>query len=493
MRNILLISIVFLVALCSCRKENIITDDSAKGVLAFSADTIFFDTIFSSLNAPVERISIINTHKKAVKISSISLEKAESELGVDCFRFNINGDTSKIVRDLVLEAGDSVFVFVRSGISPQDQNLPYLVDAYLSCNLNGEVQNVYIQAYGRDANYIKWNKTYTHISSIWEYGIEKLDTQYIRYYEIPDNFEFNSPKAYVITGYLAVPSGRVLNIPAGISMHFAPNSGIWVREGASIRVNGNLQNPVRFTGIRQDENYKTRSGQWGKIWLDTESEDNIFEYAIIENGSTGIWIDSCVNPKASKANVQIENTIIRNMTNYAIVSHRNSLEAINLLAHSCEKVVSLVGGGNYWFTHCTLANYKSKTFAMSYALEIKKGSGAAAFGACNFTNTIFYGNASSQINWELEEDELSVKPYFFDHCFIRQEGIENKAKEETAIFVMCRFNTDPKFVNIEEEDYSLDSLSPARTAANPSAAVGVALYDLRGNLRSGLPTVGAIE
>ena len=55
----------------SCRKEDLITEDSAK--LTFSIDTITFDTIFASIGSTTKNFRIYNSHNRPIKVSEIYL------------------------------------------------------------------------------------------------------------------------------------------------------------------------------------------------------------------------------------------------------------------------------------------------------------------------------------------------------------------------------------------------------------------------------------
>lgn len=184
-RGLLAAAGLFLLLECfavSCRKD---PSDFAteKNPLRFSADTIFFDTIISTLNAPVTRFTITNPGKKPVKIDRIHIRPGESGYGQESFRFTVNGDTSAEIRDLVLYGHDSLFVFVRSGIRLKGQNEPFIVDAYFQCEIaeSRSSQSVYLYAYGQDAHY--WHADRVHVrpyTDTRQPGI--VDTQYIPYF-----------------------------------------------------------------------------------------------------------------------------------------------------------------------------------------------------------------------------------------------------------------------------------------------------------------------
>ncbi|MFM7054488.1 MAG: hypothetical protein ACKOX7_07090, partial [Bacteroidota bacterium] len=55
----------------SCKKDDILTDPSAK--LEFSLDTVMFDTIFTSLGSTTQSLVIYNRNSRPLNISSVRL------------------------------------------------------------------------------------------------------------------------------------------------------------------------------------------------------------------------------------------------------------------------------------------------------------------------------------------------------------------------------------------------------------------------------------
>ncbi|MDE6308076.1 MAG: hypothetical protein K2L79_04635, partial [Bacteroidales bacterium] len=191
--------------------------------------------VLSTLNEPVKRFTIYNPGKKPVKIARIYIRRGESGYGSESFRFTVNGDTSTEIRDLVIGAKDSVFAFIRSGIHLSGQNQPFIVDAYFQCDIaeSKSTQSVYLYAYGQDAHYWHPDRVYARpYPSTEQPG--GVDTQYIRYFIWSPDSAITAEKPYAIFGYLTVPEGVTLNIPAGARLHFGTDAGIWVQKGGSL-------------------------------------------------------------------------------------------------------------------------------------------------------------------------------------------------------------------------------------------------------------------
>ncbi|MDE6106871.1 MAG: hypothetical protein K2F84_07225 [Bacteroidales bacterium] len=475
----------------SCRKEP--TDfETGSNPLRFSADTVCFDTVLSTLNEPVKRFTIYNPGKKPVKIARIYIRRGESGYGSESFRFTVNGDTSTEIRDLVIGAKDSVFAFIRSGVHLSGQNQPFIVDAYFQCDIaeSKSSQSVYLYAYGQDAHYWHPDRVYARpYPSTEQPG--GVDTQYIRYFIWSPDSIITAEKPYAIFGYLTVPEGVTLNIPAGARLHFGTDAGIWVQQGGSLRIDGTLENPVRFGGLHLDTNYRNEPGQWGHIWLDAESGDHSIRYAIIQDGSSGIWLDSSTTATVHNLGLTIENTRITNMTNYGLVAYRNAIEGTNLVIGQCDKAVSLQRGGSYKFTHCT---FHSSSYN-GYSLEMLDGKQAGAtldFSNCRFINSIFYGSSSDQLYLGIQDEQNA--PCAFDHCLIRQRNTASIG--ELDKFSACAINLDPKFHDIQynRTDFRIaDTTSGAFRKGSPAAVSGVAESDITGFARPLVPTLGAYE
>ena len=67
MNRILSIAIVFIIIIASssCRKEDFVTDSSAK--LTFSNDTVIFDTVFVTVGSTTQWLQVYNNNSKSIK------------------------------------------------------------------------------------------------------------------------------------------------------------------------------------------------------------------------------------------------------------------------------------------------------------------------------------------------------------------------------------------------------------------------------------------
>jgi hypothetical protein len=78
--------------------------------------------------------------------------------------------------------------------------------------------------------------------------------------------------------------------------------------------------------------------------------------------------------------------------------------------------------------------------------------------------------------------------YTFDHCLIKTSlDIANDVN-----FVECLKNEDPLFVDYQENNFQLDSLSPAKNIGNPEVSSTIPT-DIKGKDRTQTPDLGAYE
>ncbi|MFK5856809.1 MAG: hypothetical protein QM503_11805, partial [Bacteroidota bacterium] len=107
----------------SCRKEEVISD-SPSLKLSFSADSVIFDTVFTSIGSATKQLMIYNHSNSKIIISNLNLGNGEQS----AYRINVDGESGNSFTDIELSGGDSIYVFVRVTIDPQNINNPYVVE-----------------------------------------------------------------------------------------------------------------------------------------------------------------------------------------------------------------------------------------------------------------------------------------------------------------------------------------------------------------------------
>ena len=76
--------------------------------ITFSQDTIYLDTVFSTVGSSTRSFTIRNTSNENILIDKIVLGKG----GESPFRINVNGLSGEDINNIILPAFDSIWVFV---------------------------------------------------------------------------------------------------------------------------------------------------------------------------------------------------------------------------------------------------------------------------------------------------------------------------------------------------------------------------------------------
>ena len=130
----LILFAALLPAFLSCSKKDMV-DDSPDIRLAFSTDTVFFDTVFPTVGSITKSLVLYNTNKNKLQISNIRLMGGEGS----CYRINVDGTPGVYFTDVTIPADDSIYLFVRVTLNPNDQTLPYIVNDSLEFQINGNI------------------------------------------------------------------------------------------------------------------------------------------------------------------------------------------------------------------------------------------------------------------------------------------------------------------------------------------------------------------
>lgn len=470
--------IIIFVCFTACRKPVNFSDDPSLKV-AFSTDTVAFDTVFTSIGSSTRLLMIYNENNENVKISSIRLEGGN----LSPFSINVDGQSSYEFSDLDIYAKDSIFVFIRVTINPNDQNNPFFVEDKLLFETNTNKQVVNLTAYGQNAVYIVADQ---QISGFPKFKIVADSLQEVHW---------TAEKPYVIYGYALINSYGTLVIEEGTQIHFHNGGGLWAYSEGQLRVEGSPTNPVIFQGDRLEDFYTDEPGQWDRIWLMEARQGfgHSINHAIIKNGFIGIQAQTFL--KNNMAPLNIHNTIIDNHTGMGIYSNLYNLKASNFVISNCGNyAIALTGGGEYIFEQGTVANYWNKSTRTSPSLFFNNTYQNPVDGityANNFyfemNNSIMSGNQADEFNTEFYPGPDTT--YFFNNSIVKTE---RRNSENFINYNECLFNVDPRFIN-KENNYHLDSLSPAIGLGNPKYSTGLLQYDLDGVSRGNKPDAGAYQ
>ncbi len=489
-KNICLATIaLFTVAaliLPSCRKEVIITDPGAK--LEFSVDTLRFDTVFSELGSDTRIVKAINPHNQPIRISHIRLENH----GLSVFNLNIDGIPGNEAHDIEIAANDSLYIFVEVTVNPDDpvSASPYIIQNEILFETNGNTQQVALEAWGQNANYIphRWNQG----------GFAYLSCDL-------NELTWDDPRPYVIYGILVIDS-CTLQIPAGTRIYvhgglaelndtILYNDGIiFVLPKGKMQVNGTPDNPVVFQGDRNEADFADEPGQWGGIRFSAGSKNNSIAYAEIKNSLVGVRVDSAAN--LSLRHVQIAHTSYD-----GIIGIHAGITAENCLVRNTGgNSVRLLYGGSYDFKYCTFANYGNDNAAvhLSDALCLDAPFCENFYANplyADFTNCIVYGSQSDEISLFNRTGQPNYLNYTFDHCIVRVDELTHPDQYpdffDHCISCINATYSDKLFKSLNDDDYHLDTLSVAEQKAIPINGINI---DLEANERDPvMPDIGCFE
>lgn len=469
---LLLITVFF----ASCNDEvQYTTDFEAK--ISFSADTISFDTVFSTIGSSTKGFQVFNNNDKAIKLKEINLASG----GASGFRINVDGQNGTHFKDIDILKKDSIFVFVEVTVNPQDADSPILVTDSLQFIMeNGRKSQVILQAYGQDVIILK----------------EKV---------IKGNTIFTADRPYLIYDELRVDSGAILAIRPGATLCF--HSGASLNVYGKIKAVGTVDQPITFRGDRTDKMftwlpYDRIDGQWGGIDLNSSSTDNVFYCVDIHGGQHGILCDST---GVENTKLTLVNSTIHNVKSYCIYSISNKLQIANSQLTNARYNCIFVAGGECEFYHTTIAQFYPWDGVYGEAVCFTNTLNELHYPiyGLNFYNCIVTGYNEDEINGNNYYNEDEVVPFNveFNNCLIRTDTTGCSQYFNECVIDIS--NEDPlvdgehNFKSINTEiyayDFRLDSLSKAIGIGNPNYSI---LYptDKNGKKRkSDHPDAGCYE
>ena len=454
---ILLAGMITIIYSCK-KKDKIDTDPSLR--LNFSADTVFFDTVFTTIGSVTQRLVVYNDNDGMVSIAQIRLAGGDASN----YRMNIDGSPSLSLNDVEIPGHDSIFIFIRVTVDPNNQNTPFVVADSILFSVNGNYQDVNLVSWGQNARFFKQEN-------------------------LQGNLVWDSLLPYVIYGSIRIDTSSSLLMMPGCKLYFHKGAYITVSYDASLKVYGNMEHPVRFQGDRLDVFYKDLPGQWTGILLESGSKENIINYGIIKNGVFGILIDESRNQPNPM--LVLDNTIIQNMTADAIFAFATSITSTNCVLANCGgSALWVENGGSYDFRQLTVGNYWGSSVRTAPSLFIRNHSfdttGSQSPGPLTntyFGNTIIYGSEAEEIQF----DAMEGVPFeiVFDHCLMRTQ----LPLTDPLRYISCFANEDPLFVDPPLVDFRIDSLSPA---IGKGVQMGVP-FDIEGVDRGTTPDLGAYQ
>ena len=450
--------IVFITA--SCEKNN-----AGRGPkLIFSFDTIHFDTVFTTVGTTTKELRVLNNENRKIVIDQVHLGGGSGSQ----FRINIDGEPAWEKKDIELEAGDSIFIFVDVLIDPTNIDAPVAVEDSLIFIVDGQIQQVQLLAWGQDVYLIDSGEIVTQTWHSW--------------------------KPYVIYGNLTVDTLETLFIEEGTKIYFHKNGSLTV--AGNIVASGSREKPVSFSGDRLEEMYEDIPGQWKGILILNPSRGNSFNNAIIRNAIYGIQLGENIDG-TGYPDLKLFSSTISHSTISGISAINGKIESVNtVISHCGSFCIRIAAGGEYIFTHCTINNQWDYGFRITPSIYISEQAaipgGRTTQLNLGLNNTVIYGNNTSEIGIVSIAKGIAGN-YFFDHCLIKLDTLHSSFWSGDK-FPGVIVNKDPRFIEQAIYDFRPDTLSPLINNGN-TAFLSEYPLDIRGKSRNddAKPDIGAFE
>lgn len=473
-------------SMTGCRE--VVFSDEPGLELTFSADTILFDTSFTTVGSVTLPLKVYNPNGVAVSIDRISLTDASSP-----FRINVDGFPGPEVVDIPVLSGDSVWVFIEVTVDPNAASTPFVVEDELLFELNGGAQTVTLAAWGRNA--------YFHG------GLDRV-------FALPCDETWSNDRPHVVYGVPVVDEDCTLQILPGTEVYFHAKSGIWINQGTLI-ADGALSAPIIFRGDRLEADYVDLPGQWG-IQVDFEyetdfgvetftvargglwffgSKGSVVDHAIVEGGTIGIQVDTVGTATAPA--LTLTNTRIRNMSATGLFAQGGVIEGWNNLITDCGQVcAAFTLGGRYNMDHCTFANYWAEGVRQAPAVFFndwyESTDGALvvrSLEGSSFRNCIMWGNNAGLSDFdELVADVINP----LDAPLVWNSAVDVQSDDfPMELLASCTTDEAPPFVSTMDRDFHLNSNSSLWEGGSSQFFIAVDLDGLPRNV--GIADKGCFE
>ena len=400
-----LASVIIMSAACEGRGE---FTSSPEYRLTFSADTVKFDTLFTSVTSATAVFMVYNSTSAGIR-ADVMMSGGDSSP----FRLNVDGEGGSYMSGLEIEPGDSLFCFVTANLP--DSGKPELFwarDSVAFILESGVVQYVQLDACGRNARFL--------------HGMR-----------IMSDTVFTPDYPYIIYDSLWVAGGVTLGLLPGTELYFHKGAGLVV-EGTLI-AEGTIEHPVLMRGDRIDRlfsdlPYDLLSEQWEGVRLCSGSFGNSFSFCDIHGGEFGIRADSS---RDDRLKFSMVSSTVHNVAGNGIEMTGARISVANSqLTNAGEHCVSITGGYAE-FNYCTIASFPLWWLGES-AVSLNNTSDGVSWPLfdAGFRNCIITGRQDEAITGMLM-DSISGYPSGSVDCY----SVSNS-------LVMTSDTLNPRFSNV---------------------------------------------
>ncbi len=446
--------------------------------LAFSTDTVAFDTVISGQATHTYTFQVYIRNKKALRIPQVYLEGGSDSP----FRVNVDGTFLEggSGGDFEVAAEDSLRVFLFLNPLETDRDEPVEVDDKLMFVTEGGArQSVVLKAFGQDVIQLVGKRI-------------EADTL------------LDAARPYQILDSLVVAAGAKLTLKPGVRLYFHPGAELIVH--GTLEAQGTLEQPVQLRGDRlgymfSEQPYDRIPGQWGGVTFTRDSYDNHLNFCDIHSGSYGIRCDSS---DVERMKLTLENSIVHNTSGDGVYSRMSRIFIGNSqITNAGGNCLTLRGGFNE-FVHCTLGSFYVFTGGRGVALDFTNYDGDIRLPllAAHFVNCLITGYAEDEImGSQSEQNPDDAFDYYFVNCLLNtpetdDANIVDSFWDEAEPATSREKNFSTKF-DLDKLLFSFE-LSPESQAvnhANIEIALGFYPLDLKGRSRllDGAPDIGCYE
>ena len=451
MRQLILFSIITAVCLGCDPLVNPVS-----GPVNFSSDTVFFDTVFTTVGSVTREFRAINRNSDPLLIDRIYLGGGTGSP----FRLNINGTPAVSSEEIILAHGDSLFVFIDVTIDPVNEANPVAVLDSVVFESGSYKKRVILEAWGQDIWLIEGNETG---SATWTEG-----------------------KPYVITGTFLVDTTATLTLDAGTRVYFHHDAGMTV--AGRLVSDGTAEKPVLFATDRLEPAYDDVPSRWKGISFLDCSINSILNHTEVRNAVIAVSLEG--NPSVVP-DLTLNGAMLMHNSVASLVAKSAEVSCVNsVFAHSGFSTVSLTEGGTYDFIHCTMDNRWEYSFRAEPVMFIGKGKGVLP--EVTVINTVITGSLDDELAIDALPSEAAGR-FYADSSLIKVDTTGSEWYVST-LFRNVQTSLLPRFIDETAYDYRPDTLSPLVDHAGRLESL-LYPYDIRNKPRptGPGPDIGAYE
>lgn len=426
------------------------------GRLAFSSDTISFDTVFSGVGSATRELRVVNRENDPLLIDRIWLGGGANSP----FRLNINGVAATTAEGIVLARRDSIFIFVEVTIDPTGADAPLAVVDSVSFVSGGFAGQVILEAWGQD---IRLAGGEINADEVWSEG-----------------------KPYVIYRSLFIDTLTTLTLEAGTRVYF--HFGASVTVAGSLHSSGTPDKRVLLATDRLEEEYKDVPGGWRGIRFLDCSRDNYLKYTDIRNAVMAVEL---AGEEGGAPDLSLDGSRLMHNTVASLAARGADVFAVNsVFAHSGFSTVSLTEGGTASFIFCTMESRWEYAYRSEPVVFI--GPGKGVLPDVTVRNSVISGTLTSELSINGSAGEALSK-FRADSSLIKVDTLRS-SWYSAGMFRNVITGPNPRFIDEGKYDFRPDTLSPLLDrAGRTEAAIWPVDIRYRSRLGDAGPDIGAYE